>query len=154
MAAKASVRPVRAGDIEALLASLRQADRDEVEAAAGDVEHALVDSVQCSVMLWAGEIDGELACIFGCAPLNGLLGLQAAPWMLGTDLLDRHPCTLMRHCRQYIEAMQARYPCLMNFVDARNKRSVRWLRRMGFTIHNPVPYGLAQLPFHPFERRA
>jgi hypothetical protein len=30
---------------------------------------------------------------------------------------------------------------------------VRWLRRLGFTLHEAVPYGALGEPFHPFEMR-
>lgn len=148
------IRAVRPDDVEVLLANMRQPDIDEVTASCGDVRKALVEGVESSDLIAAAEFDGELACIFGCAPIRGFLGTQGAPWMLGTDKLDRHPSALMRHCRPYIEAMQQRYPHLLNFVDARNTRSIRWLKRMGFTFHPAVPYGVAQLPFHMFERRA
>ena len=124
-----------------------------MEAAAGSVEWALVESVKASVVLYAVDINGELACLFGCAPINGMLGLRAAPWLLGTDVLDRHPSALMRHTAPYLAQMQRRYPHLLNYVDARNTRSIRWLKRLGFVIHPARPFGVAQLPFHYFEMR-
>lgn len=133
---------------------MRVADRDEVRASSGD---ALLDAVQRSVhassMCWAVEMHGELLCIFGCAPIGSLLSCEGAPWMLGTDALDRHPVTLMKSCPRYIDLMKESFPHLRNYVDARNKKSIRWLRRLGFTIHPPIPYGVSQLPFHPFELR-
>ena len=118
------MRPLRTGDLDALLAGLRQADRDEVIAASGeDIAGVLRDSVRSSTMVWVAEIDGGLACIFGCAPLDGFLGMRAAPWMLGTDLLDRHPSALMKRCRGYVAEMIRQYPHLLNFVDVRNVRA-------------------------------
>jgi hypothetical protein len=46
------------------------------------------------------------------------------------------------------------FPHLVNFVHAKNTTSVRWLRRLGFTLHEAVPYGALGEPFHPFELRA
>lgn len=154
MAVEVVVRPLRTGDLDALLAGLRQADRDEVIAASGDdIASVLRDSVRSSTMVWVAEIGGELACIFGCAPLDGLLGTRAAPWMLGTDVLDRHPSALMKRCRGYVADMIRQYPHLLNFVDVRNVRSIRWLKRLGFTFYDAMPYGKAGLPFHLFEMR-
>jgi hypothetical protein len=147
-------RAVREGDIEALLADMRPCDHDEVLAASGDVERALVDSVQMSETLNVMEIDGELACMFGLVALPTVSPQTAAPWMLGTRLIDRHPSVLVRHSLGYVEAMQARYPHLMNYVDARNTRSIRWLKRLGFQFHEAEPYGVAGLPFHLFQRSA
>lgn len=151
MAVEVEIRPLREGDIASLLAGMRRADREEVEAASGDVEGSLVDGVCESNWVLAGTVDGELACIFGLVPLNGLLGRRGVPWMLGTDLLDKHPGALMKRCRGYVALMLRTYPHLLNFVDARNTRSIRWLKRLGFTLHPAAPYGAQQRPFHLFE---
>lgn len=153
MAAKIEIRFLRDGDLEALLANIRPADRDEVMASSGKLEETLVESVRTSNWVVVGLADDELACIFGLAPIDGLLGRRAAPWMLGTPVLDKHPGALMKRCRRYVDGMLHTYPHLLNFVDARNKRSIRWLKHLGFTIHPPVPYGAQQLPFHLFEMK-
>ena len=145
-------RPVREGDIEALLADMRQCDRDEVLAASGDVEDAVAESVRMSETLNVLTLDGALACMFGLVALPEVSPESAAPWMLGTAVLDRRPSVLVRHGLHYVEAMNARYPHLMNYVDARNTRSIRWLKRMGFMFHPAEPYGVAGLPFHLFQR--
>lgn len=153
MAVKVTVRPVQPGDCEILAAGLRQADYDEVLAASGqDPLTVLLESVALTPKVQAALFDGRLACIFGMAPL-GLLGDTGAPWMLGTSEIDRHPSALMRHCIPYIAEMLVDRPHLINFVDARNVRSIRWLKRLGFEFHPAQPYGVAGLPFHRFEMR-
>jgi hypothetical protein len=154
LADKVEVRFLQPGDMEVLLANLRQADYDEVLASAGNVERTVLESPGHSVWSLAFLVNGELACVIGLAPLDGLLGRRAAPWMMGTDVLDRHPGALMKVCPRYIAGMLSTYPHLLNFVDARNTRSVRWLKRLGFTLFPAVPYGAAQLPFHLFEMKA
>lgn len=114
---------------------------------------ALLDGAEASLWVDACLINGELACVFGVAPLRGLLGKQAAPWMLGTPLIDKHPSVLISESRKYVARMLSQYPHLFNCVDARNKRSIRWLKWLGFTIHPAAPYGVAQLPFHLFEMK-
>lgn len=153
MAVKVEFSFTTPADAAQLVAHMRQADRDEVQASTGDVNSAVVDSVLHSVWCLSLHIDGELACIFGIAPIDGMLGRRAAPWMLGTPVLDRHPRVLMRHCRPYVAHMAACYPHLLNFVDERNTRSKRWLKAMGFTLHPAQPYGVEQRPFHFFEMR-
>ncbi|CAB4149598.1 hypothetical protein UFOVP555_12 [uncultured Caudovirales phage] len=154
MADKVEVRFLAPGDIEAVIAGLRQADYDEVLASSGDVERTVRESPACSNWTLTFLVDGEIACVMGLAPIDGLLGTRAAPWMLGTDVLDRHPGALMKTCPRYIAGMLSSYPHLLNFVDARNTRSIRWLKRLGFKILPAVPYGAAQLPFHLFEMKA
>jgi hypothetical protein len=39
---------------------------------------------------------------------------------------------------------------LENVVDARNTKSIRWLRRMGFEVLPAAPLGVEGRPFHLF----
>lgn len=139
------------GDVDALLANLRPADRDEIEAllGPGQENRAVTTGLRNSVLSWTGLINGQVACIFGVVPLSMLAG-QGGPWMLGTPLIDRHRRALIRHSRPYIARMQAVFPNLVNIVDARNVKSIAWLKRMGFAIHAAQPIGVAGLPFHFF----
>lgn len=131
---------------------MRQADRNELAASSGEPVQQIIDeSILASTLCWTALIDGEVAAIFGCAPIGTMLSLSGAPWMLGTDVLDRHPLTLMKTCRPYTVQMQKTFNHLRNYVDARNVKSIRWLRRLGFTIHPAAPYGVAGQPFHLFE---
>lgn len=153
MAVDVQFRPVTHDDLLHLHNNMRKADWDEVEAATGDVMGALLTGAKTSNWLEACIIDGELACIFGLAPLHGLLGRLAAPWMLGTPVIDRNRSVLISESKRYRDRMLSEYPHLLNCVDARNKKSIRWLRWLGFTIHPAKPYGEAQLPFHLFEMK-
>lgn len=147
-------RHLREGDIEHLAAHMRQADVDEIVAGTGNPPaDAVIESVQLSSVALGFEIDGELACIFGVAPLTGMLGSIGSPWLLGTTLLDRHPRVLIQWGPHYVEGMLALFPHLMNFVDARNRRSIRWLKWLGFKFYDAEPHGHAGLPFHRFELR-
>lgn len=154
MAVDVNVRPVQDGDIEHLAARMRQADRDEIAACGRpDPVVALRRCVALSDLLWTATTNDEVACMFGVGPLS-LLGGVGTPWMLGTDLITQHPGAFIRHSRPYIAVMLAAYPHLHNYVDARNTRAIRWLKRAGFTVASPVPYGPNKMPFHPFEMKA
>ncbi len=133
---------------------MREADRQEVIATSGpDVLAGILASMRCTPEPMAMLHRGELAALFGVAPLSLLDGI-GSPWVLGTELLDRLPGALTRSARHYLARMLRTYPVLLNHVDARNAASIRWLRRVGFAVHAPVPFGLHGLPFHPFEMRA
>ncbi len=151
---RVAFRAVRAGDAQALEANLRPLDRDEVLAASGgevltQIERAIDVSAQC----WTAEAPEGLLAIFGFAPLSLLSG-EAAPWLLGTPLLSRHARLLTRTARAYCREALRQYPLLVNYVDARNTPSIRWLKRVGFEIHEAEPFGVAGLPFHRFEMKA
>lgn len=152
--AEVLIRPTQPGDAELLFANLRTADLAECQAyGREDIAAGIVSSVNRSVLCWSGLVDGELAAIIGVAPVS-LMGGVGSPWMLGTPVLDAHSRVLVRRTPEYIAKMLKAFPHLVNFVHAENTTSVRWLRRLGFTLHEAVPYGPLGEPFHPFEMRA
>lgn len=154
MAAEVLIRPTEPGDAARLFANLRPSDLAECQAyGQPDIAAGIEASVRRSVLCWTALVDGEVAAILGVAPLNILTGM-GSPWMLGTPLVDRYQRVLVRKTPEYIARMLKAFPHLVNFVHARNTTSVRWLRRLGFTLHEVVPYGPLGEPFHPFELRA
>lgn len=148
------IRPTQPGDAAQLFAHLRASDLAECQAyGQPDIAAGIESSVRRSILCWTGLVDGELAAIIGVTPVNVLTGI-GSPWMLGTPLLDRHQRVLVRRTPEYIDRMLKAFPHLVNFVHARNTTSVRWLKRLGFTLHEAVPYGPLGELFHPFEMRA
>lgn len=153
MAAEVLIRPTEPQDVAALITNLRPADLAECQAyGRGDVAAGIEGSVRRSLLCWSGLIDGELAAILGVAPINMMCGI-GSPWMLGTPVLDQHQRVLVRRTPEYICRMLTAFPHLVNFVHAKNTTSVRWLRRLGFTLHAAVPYGALGEMFHPFEMK-
>jgi hypothetical protein len=152
--AEVLIRPTEPSDVEMLIAHLRASDLAECQAyGRSDIGEGIRASVRRSLLCWSGFIDGELAAILGVAPIDMLNGL-GSPWMLGTPVLDRHQRVLVRATPEYISRMLKAFPHLVNFVHAKNTTSVRWLRRLGFTLQEAVPFGPLGEPFHPFEMRA
>lgn len=148
---KVTIRPVAPGDVDELAANLREADREEVIAQTGrDPSEAIAHSIAMSSPCWTARIDGELAAIFGCAPVS-LIGPIGMPWLLGTPVLDRHPRAVISYSRPYLAVMFDAYPQMLNWVDARNERSIRWLKALGFRFHDAAPHGPLGLPFHRFD---
>lgn len=134
---------------------LRDADVQELRAVHGDdldLVACLQVAVDSSEEVWiAINYAGEPIAVFGVAPLS-LLGGQGCPWMLGTDAMLRHGREIVVLSRQHVARWGQRYDCLFNYVDARNLRSIAWLRHTGFVIQPAQPYGLEGRPFHRFER--
>lgn len=145
-------------DADELYAHLRPADRAECEAyGKPSVEDGIQDSVKdSSGFCWTARREGALMAVFGVAPIafTGQWGGFGSPWMLGTPLLDRHPRILQRLAPEYVQIMLKAFPHLMNFVHAKNTRSVRWLKRLGFHLHAPELYGTRGELFHRFEMHA
>ena len=134
--------------------NLRHADADELRATHGaDVDFkqclrvavAISEEVHC-----AYTAVGEPFAVFGIAP--ALIDGQGIPWMLGTDIIALYGREVVALSRAHVARWGLKYPCLFNYVDARNLRSIVWLRRTGFSILDAAPYGVEGLPFHRFER--
>jgi hypothetical protein len=149
------VRAPRRADIAQLAATLRPADRAELEAShPGDPLDAIRHALAVSPHRWAMEVDGQLALLGGVAPVS-LVGGIGSPWLLGSTVLERKGGVLTRVCLGYRDLALGLYPHLVNYVDARNATSIRWLRRLGFEVADtPTPYGPKGLPFYRFELRS
>ena len=142
-------------DIEHIAANLRADDVRELQAVYGpgvDLLHRLILAVDVSEDVYvAVSAAGEPVALTGVAPVS-LLGGLGCPWLLGTEASVRYPRDIVAHGRRLVRKWESRYSCLFNYVDARNTRSIAWLRHIGFSISDAQPHGLQGLPFHRFER--
>jgi len=147
------ILPATEAHAEALAPVMREADRLEIEAASGDTPlDALRRSLARSTEAWAATTPEGVIAVYGVGPLS-LLGLQGAPWMLGSDLVEQYPLAVLRHSRVTVRRWAGVWREMSNWADARNTVALRWLAWLGFHVKPPIPYGVAQLPFHPFELR-
>jgi hypothetical protein len=150
---KVELRETTQEDVELLIANLRDDDRREVEASHGDCRKSIQTAFNRSNHKWSVYVNGEFVCIFGMHPM-GLLSDTAIIWMLGTDLIEKHKGAFIRHSQEYIQAMLTVYPILTNYCDVRNKKTIRWLKFIGFTFFEAEPFGVKGYPFYRFELRA
>lgn len=134
--------------------TIRPDDLRELEASGAEVVSGLCRSLSRSPHRWAMDVDGRLGLLGGVS-VHSLLGGVGSPWLIGTTELDKIPGALTRVGIHYRNVALGLYPQLVNFVDSRNERAVRWLTRLGFTVHpDPIPYGPYKMPFLKFEMRA
>lgn len=132
---------------------LRESDIRECEASLGiSGSEGLQRSFNTSAFCWTGFYGKEPVLIFGVGALN-LLSDYGAPWMLASDEIRKVSVALLRESRDYVQKMLDLYPVLMNYIDARQDTSIRWLRWCGFTVEPAHPWGILGLPFHPFWMR-
>jgi hypothetical protein len=144
--------PVESWHVDHVAANIRAHDAEEIWAAGHMKAHdALTVSLRAAVLARTGLIDGEPVCVFGVSPASLLTGI-GTPWMLATPSVHHADRTLVRLSRPIVEAMQAFFALLVNWVDARNARAIRWLTWLGFTVEPARPYGMDGLPFHRFTR--
>jgi hypothetical protein len=107
---------------------------------------ALLDSLRLSDRAYAILFDGELAGLFGIVPGPFLVG-EAVPWLLTGDAIERHPVSFWRASREVVAYWSKRYPVLVQWVDARYARALRWAERLGFNVESPAPLVSGGLPF-------
>lgn len=100
-----------------------------------------------------GIADGWPVCMFGCSD-HGFLGMVGHPWLFTTELLPPHAKAFLRRNDSYIASLMQRYVLLENWVDARNKAAILWLRWLGFQVEPAAPFGPNRELFRHFWRHA
>ncbi len=150
-----SIIPATLDHVGAIAEKVRPADRDELWAASNiTAERAMRNGIEHSEVAMTGLIDGVPVCMWGVVR-ESLVCNMGVPWMIGTELLDKYAATFLRRCRAPILEIFAGYDILVNHVDARNKKAIKWLGFMGFKVEKePVTYGVEKLPFHRFSMGA
>lgn len=144
-------RTASLSDIVDLVPKLRQSDIEECEAlfGKGSVRDSVLFGLHPNGVSFVAERAGEAIAVFGVCP--GDEDGVGTPWLVGTDALDRCSRELITEARKTLAIWQRFYPVLRNVVDARNKKSIRWLKHLGFTVRDPKPLGLAGELFHEFD---
>ena len=147
-----SYHPPEPSDIAHIAAHMRPADIAEMQATLPVGVHEGLDrAVRMSHEACVARVDGVPACIFGLGVGSYLTGVMR-PWLLGTDAVEANGRIFLRSNRVVVNDWAGRFD-LENWVDARHTVSLRWLRWLGFEVHDAVPLGPYKLPFHRFEMR-
>ena len=136
------IRDSLPGDYWLLLTDLRQAEVDELEVLGADSEECM------RLGLLAGGartvfIDEEPAAMFGIIDY----GDHNVVWAVFTRAIDRHPIAFLRESKRLADGFGRD---VVNYVDARNVKAVKWFRWLGFEVSAPEPYGPAGALFHRF----
>ncbi len=132
--------------------NLREQDVTEVLLSDGmaPVEACMMSYRDSSVVQ---AIEGDSG---NCVALTGVVGNRI--WLLGTNELvatKNHRLQLCRHGGEWVEfCLDCSNGYLENMVYAKNKKSIRWLKHLGFTVSHPEPYGPGLALFCPFWRYA
>lgn len=147
-----SIVPASIEHIAHIAAHIRDSDREEIWASTmSRPERALASGLYYSDFAQTGMVDGEPVMMWGIVK-ESLIGNVGVPWMLATKRLDEVAVIFLRRCKAPLREAMNRYDRLFNYVDARNTRTIRWLKWLGFKLaEKPVPYGFSNLPFYKFE---
>lgn len=64
------------------------------------------------------------------------------PWMVATDVINTIEISLGRESRNELAEIVEGYELLLNMVYRHNKESIKWLKWLGFSVHQePVGNG-------------
>lgn len=138
--------------------NMRQADVEEIWASSRSLPMASTTRsfrvsrdpkiIEC---VWhdtkTGTADSKAMCIFGVTTPTALSRI-GCPWMLGHKDLPLHAKPFLKLSREYVRQIKQDYDILINWVDARNTLSLRWMKWVGLQVFPPEPFGPDQLPFH------
>lgn len=142
-------------DAHSLAPRLRAADLEELRAAHGadaDALGILRHGVAVTPDALAAVQDGLVIALLGCAPGGTMLTPCGIPWLMGSDECAAHARIFVARGRQAVGEWLRQYGRLENCVDARHAASIRWLKRLGFTIHPVQRGGPDGALFHRFTR--
>ena len=128
---------------------LRKADRDEIAASHGvtplqALEQGFAKSEYCRTVVYKGQP----IAMFGIVPDPD--GTTSAIWFLGTDTVDQLHYCFGRMSKKLVAEFLDIYPYLHNYVDARNTKTIGWLKWCGAELEEPAPYGVQNLMFRHF----
>lgn len=125
------VVPATTEHAERMAPVMRKEDSTEVLALGYSPLEALHSAVKESMIAEAALLGEDVVAMWGAIPQTQL-GHKALMWMLGTDLVPKHPRELLRGSKSFVEHIQSKYPLLECLVDKRYEKAVRWIEWMGF----------------------
>lgn len=111
---------------------LREDDRIEIAAGAGDVRRAIRLAYRASAYRRAAFVDDELAALWGVE--GGLFATDGHPWLITAPAIERVPLTFAREGRRELSDMLRTRLRLVSHVQERYEKAIRFMRLLGFTI--------------------
>jgi len=81
-------------------------------------------------------IDEPIA-MFGVADIDNDLDINAGTiWMLGSEMLSKYQFSFCKISKEIIDWLMINYDMLENIVPAKNKKTIDWLKFLGFKVEN------------------
>lgn len=147
--------PLHSDHLFWLANEMSQDDRAECAAMGLGPLRALQFGLQHSVAAWCAikMPESRPLCAFGVMPLGGVLSGVGAPWFLSTPELRKYAIRFLKDCDAYLWRMLDIFPVLVEWIDARHTRGVKWVRWLGFELTGPWPWGPFGMPHYRAEIR-
>jgi hypothetical protein len=151
---KRIIVPLDFGHLSYLANEMSQEDRAECAAMGLGPLRALKLGFDHSVVAWCALKIPEYRplCAFGCMALDGILSGRGSPWFLSTPELRKYGIRFLRDCDEYLDRMLDIFPVLVEMVDARHTRGIKWVKWLGFRLTGPEAWGPLGMPFYRAEK--
>lgn len=138
-------------DVEHIIAHIRKEDAEEITAFnGGNVRDILTKTPDMNKNAWVWERESKVHAIFGVNPVPNMDRVGVI-WMLATKTFDDHFMVFAAACKAVVATMIGNYEYLFNYVHVENKKSIRWLKWLGFDVKPAEPIGVNGARFHRFE---
>lgn len=143
------IRPAIFSDLAQLVPNMIPEDRTEILALGYDPAWAMENCLHTSVEATTFLAKGQVGCMLGISRVNDLAE-DVQPWLISTPLIYDYQKEFVRLSRRIIKEWLVRYPLMVNYVDVRHEKAIRWLRWLGAQFDPPAPHGPYRRPFHKF----
>lgn len=138
-------------DVEFIIQNIRDEDAAEVAAFDGDsIRDVLMSTPDIEKNAWVWEREGQVHAIFGVNPIKEKEGVGVI-WMLAAKTFDDHFMAFASACSVVVAHMLKGYEYVFNYVYEENKKSIKWLKWLGFDIRDAEGIGINGARFHRFE---
>ena len=135
-----------------LAKNLRKEDKQELKAYGNfKYDEALKMGVaQSKIPLAIYDKEGKIVCLLGVRNINNRLGQV---WLLASPRIEKLSIKFLRNTRTAADLLTKDHKLLFNYVDARNKLHIRFLKFCGFTfINKHEEFGFEKRPFYEFVK--
>lgn len=141
----------RIQDVEMLKDNLRKHDVDEVFASSNATpELSLTIGLSISSYCKTVFVGNKPIAMFGMVPVSEI---KACAWGLCSKDIAKVKKEFYKFSKKQLAEMLSLFPVIFNYVDCRNKTSIRWLKALGARFNKPELFGVAKIPFQKFYFR-
>jgi len=149
-----NIRSATVEDAEYLSTRLNPMDLVEIDAVSGrDPLTVMKSGIKISEDCKVGTADGVPFCIYGVHKPS-LLSDVGTVWMLATDEINKHFMKFGRECGNEVKEMMGNLRMLENYCHVTNRKTIVWLKWLGFKFDDPEPFGRKQEMFRRFYMEA
>lgn len=130
---------------------LRAEDVAEAISLGLKTKSALWKSFRSSVLRKTAFVDGEIAAMWGMG--GNLLSDEGRPWLATAAPVEKVPIAYVKIGKMAVSEMLSLRSNLRNVVPVNYPKAVRFVRMIGFSLSEPLPFGPNGDLFHIFSMR-